>query len=256
MWFDTLLAYHLIPDLFVRIGLWMHFTRRRTQDPFGIETRSAKMRKYLSMLRQQPIALSTDKANEQHYEVPTEFFDIVLGPRKKYSCCWFPKLRLSKKNLVDQLPKAEEKMLEITAARASIDDGDRVLDVGCGWGSFSLFAAERFPNSKITAISNSATQKQYIDRIAREKHLKNINVITANIVDFEFDERDERFDRIVSIEMFEHMRNYEKLMQKMADFLTHDGTLFIHIFARVGMPYLMKVKKPAVSFPNTSLRAE
>ncbi|MBD3351792.1 MAG: methyltransferase domain-containing protein [Candidatus Lokiarchaeota archaeon] len=253
MWFDFLLAHHLIPDLFVRIGLWLHFLRRRLHDPINVEKRSKYMNEYLKIMKNQPIALSTERANEQHYEVPTEFFKIVLGARKKYSCCWYPKANLNylfnKRRLVRDLDNAESKMFEITAKRALIKNGESILDLGCGWGSFTLYVAEKFPDCSITAISNSKTQKKYIEGIAKSMRYQNIKVITANISDFSVDEflkrndRKEKFDRIISIEMFEHMRNYEMLMAKLSKILKPNGTLFIHIFARSGLPYLMSVKK-------------
>ena len=179
-------------------------------------------------LKTGPIAENTIDANEQHYEVPAEYFKAVLGPRLKYSCCWFDDESIT-------LGQAEIKMMESYLERAKIEDGQTILDLGCGWGSLSLFLAERFPNSSIYSVSNSNDQIEHIKNIAKEKNLGNlypevqdVNSLTIN----------KRFDRVVSIEMFEHMRNYEALLQKIKQHLKPDGLLFIHIFCHKETAYL------------------
>ena len=179
-------------------------------------------------LKTGPIAENTIDANEQHYEVPAEYFKAVLGPRLKYSCCWFDDESVT-------LGQAEIKMMESYLERAKIEDGQTILDLGCGWGSLSLFLAERFPNSSIYSISNSNDQIEHIRNIAKEKNLGNlypevqdVNSLTLN----------QQFDRVVSIEMFEHMRNYEALLQKVKQHLKPDGLLFIHIFCHKETAYL------------------
>ena len=179
-------------------------------------------------LKTGPIAENTIDANEQHYEVPAEYFKAVLGPRLKYSCCWFDDESVT-------LSQAEIKMMESYLERAKIEDGQTILDLGCGWGSLSLFLAERFPNSNIYSVSNSNDQIEHIRNIAKEKNLGNlypevqdVNSLTLN----------QQFDRVVSIEMFEHMRNYEALLQKVKQHLKPDGLLFIHIFCHKETAYL------------------
>ena len=179
-------------------------------------------------LKTGPIAENTIDANEQHYEVPADYFKAVLGPRLKYSCCWFDDESVS-------LGEAEIKMMESYLERAKIEDGQTILDLGCGWGSLSLFLAERFPNSNIYSVSNSNDQIEHIKNIAKEKNLGNlypevqdVNSLTLN----------QQFDRVVSIEMFEHMRNYEALLQKVKQHLKPDGLLFIHIFCHKETAYL------------------
>lgn len=183
---------------------------------------------YVTQLRQRPIAIATTKANEQHYEVGTGVLAACLGPRMKYSCALYP-------SGSETLQQAEEEMLAVYVERAGLVDGQRVLDLGCGWGSAALYIAEKFPNSKVTAFSNSRTQKEYIDGVAKEKGFKNLEVITGDVVDYEFEQG--VFDRVVSIELFEHMKNYELLMAKVARALKPGGRLFVHIFAHAHTPY-------------------
>ncbi len=242
MWFDFLIGNHLVPDALVRFFIWTHFFKRRVQEPRNVEKRVKKFKDYIEIMNSSPIALVTEKPNEQHYELPTEFFQYCLGPHMKYSSCIYPKRMWRKKSFVEHLERAEQEMLELTCQRAHIHDGDKILDVGCGWGSLSLFMARKYPNSKITAVSNSSTQKEYIDNVAQQEGLQNIHVITADMKDFT---TEEKFDRITSVEMFEHMRNYGELLNNLSSFLRQNGTLFIHIFAYRGFPYLMEVKRSA-----------
>jgi cyclopropane-fatty-acyl-phospholipid synthase len=177
---------------------------------------------HIEELRRGPIAIHTDAANEQHYEVPAEFYQNCLGPRLKYSCAWFDTPE-------DSLAEAEEKMLRLTCERARLADGQRILELGCGWGSLSLWMAEHYPNARITAVSNSASQKAHIDAEAAARGLNNLTVRTANMIDYG-GEGDGEFDRVVSVEMFEHMKNYAELMRRVASWLRPGGSLFVHIF--------------------------
>ena len=174
-----------------------------------------------------PIALHTDAANSQHYEVPAEFFALVLGPQRKYSCCFYAGPETS-------LAEAEEAALAQTAAHAGLSDGQAVLELGCGWGSLSLWMARRFPAARITSVSNSASQKAYIDARANAYGVTNLNVITADVNSFE---ASQLYDRVVSIEMFEHMSNWHALLRRLRGWLHQDGRLFLHVFAHRTVPY-------------------
>ena len=167
-----------------------------------------------------PIALHTDTANAQHYEVPASFFDQVLGPRRKYSCCFYA-------DAGGSLAQAEETALALTAEHADLADGQAILELGCGWGSLSLWMAERYPRSRIVSVSNSASQRAFIERRARESGFDNLRVVTADMNDFA---TEERFDRVVSVEMFEHMANWRALLGRVRGWLKPDGRLFIHVF--------------------------
>ena len=184
--------------------------------------------KYVDLLRSRPIAIQTLKANEQHYEVGTGILQGMLGPRMKYSSCLYPTGK-------ETLAEAEEKMLALYVERAELKDGMSVLDLGCGWGSASLYMAENLRGSQITAFSNSRTQKQYIDSVAKSKGLTNLTVITGDVVDYEFPAS--AFDRVISIELFEHMKNYALLMSKINSTLKPGGKLFVHIFCHNTTPY-------------------
>jgi cyclopropane-fatty-acyl-phospholipid synthase len=185
-------------------------------------------------LRQSPVAIATREANEQHYELPCEFFELVLGRHLKYSSCYFDPG-------VTSLDEGEARMLALTCERARLADGDRILELGCGWGSLTLWMAEHYPNARITAVSNSRTQKQFIEARAAERGLRNVEVLTrdANVLDFP---ADRRFDRAVSVEMFEHMRNYQTLLGRIAGWLRPGGTLFVHIFTNVRYAYPFEVR--------------
>lgn len=167
-----------------------------------------------------PIAIHTDDANAQHYEVPAAFFDLCLGPRRKYSCCYYASPDTS-------IADAEEEALSQTADHAKLADGQEILELGCGWGSLSLYMAAKYPNAKITAVSNSHGQRQHIEKLAAAQGSTNLKVITCDMNDFQ---ADARFDRVVSVEMFEHMSNWEALLTKVKGWLKPDGYLFIHIF--------------------------
>lgn len=198
--------------------------------------------KYIANLKTQPIALFTPDANEQHYEVETRFFDVALGKRKKYSSGLYD---LATVNPADSggavLEEAEEKMLDLYVQRAEIQDGQTILDLGCGWGSVSLYLAERFPKSRIIGVSNSRTQRKYIMDTAKSRGLSNVEIETLNVAGSSFDDFVAKvagkLDRIVSIEMFEHMKNYELLLEKLSVALKPGGKLFVHIFCHKFLPY-------------------
>ena len=181
-----------------------------------------------------PIALVPDLANTQHYEVPAAFFDLVLGPRRKYSSAWWPPG-------TDGLADAEEAMLALTAERAGLADGQAILDLGCGWGSFTLWAAERFPDARVVGVSNSTGQRAHILGSAAERGLANVEVRTADINDFD---PGRRFDRIVSIEMLEHVRNHRRLFDRMRSWVVDDGSVFVHVFAHREFAYPFEVDGP------------
>lgn len=176
---------------------------------------------------QKPIAVATDQANEQHYEVDPAFFEIVLGPRSKYSCCWYTTPETP-------LEVSEEAMLRQTCEHAGLEDGMDILELGCGWGSLTLWMAERYPSSRITALSNSRPQRETIEALARERGLTNITVKTADINRFR---PDALYDRIVSVEMFEHVRNHVVLLNRIAQWLNPEGKLFVHIFCHDQFAY-------------------
>jgi cyclopropane-fatty-acyl-phospholipid synthase len=229
---DTLLKTNLVPDSAIRWGI-----RRLLERKLAMET-SEKGNKvddavthFANELRQLPIAINTNDANTQHYEVPPEFYELVLGPRLKYSSGYFTRPE-------NTLAEAEEAMLNLYVERAGITDGMRILDLGCGWGSLSLYLAERFPNATIVGLSNSTTQRPHILANAEKSGITNLSIRTANIsIDNPAEFSEQPFDRIVSIEMFEHMKNYEALLGKLANWLTPEGKLFVHIFTHKNYAY-------------------
>ncbi len=190
--------------------------------------------KLVNELRASPIAINTREANEQHYELPCEFFELVLGRRLKYSCGYFGPG-------VESLDQAEEDMLRLTCERARLRNGETILELGCGWGSLTLWMAEAFPDSRITAVSNSRTQKQFIDRLARARRLANVEVITCDVNLLDFPPK-RRFDRVVSVEMLEHVRNYESLLSRIASWMNPGATLFVHIFTHHRYAYPFEVR--------------
>ena len=217
-----------LPDAAIRAGIRVLLRRRlREEAAHDAERRLARRRALLEELCRGPIAARPHLANAQHYEVPAAFFRAVLGPRMKYSACHWPPG-------VDGLAAAEVSMLELTAARAGIEDGMRILDLGCGWGAFALWAARRHPSSQVVAVSNSAAQGTFIEARARELGLDNVAACTGDVNDWA---PAGRFDRVVSIEMFEHMRNYRALLDRIAGWLTPDGALFVHVFCHRSLMY-------------------
>ncbi|EGP09813.1 cyclopropane-fatty-acyl-phospholipid synthase-like protein [Bradyrhizobiaceae bacterium SG-6C] len=174
-----------------------------------------------------PVALHTDDANAQHYEIPAEFFALILGPQRKYSCCLYDEG-------IRSLAEAEENALRRTADHALLGDGQRILELGCGWGSLSLWMARHYPSARIVSVSNSHSQREYITERARNEELSNLEVITADMNGFI---PHGQFDRIVSVEMFEHMANWRPLLKRVKDALNPDGRLFLHIFSHRSASY-------------------
>jgi len=222
MWYQGILDRGLVPD-----GIIRHAIRRRCAERLRRERDHFDRAAFVAELKTLPVALHTDLANEQHYEVPPEFFARVLGPRRKYSCAYYP-------DGVTDLAAAEEAMLALTGERADVQDGQRILDLGCGWGSFSLWAAERYPAARITAVSNSRDQGDFIRAEAGHRDLGNLEVLTADVNEFA---PEETYDRVVSIEMFEHLKNYAEILERIAGWLTPDGRLFVHIFCHRDLAY-------------------
>jgi cyclopropane-fatty-acyl-phospholipid synthase len=220
----------LLPDALVRLGIRRMLDERVQEQTRGDpEARLQAQRSFLAELRRAPLALVPDKANEQHYEVPASFFERVLGPRLKYSACLFEPGTTG-------LTRAEEAMLALTCRRAGLEDGMRVLDLGCGWGSLSLWIAERFPACRVLAVSNSKRQAEHIRRGCDALGTDRVRVVTADMNGFA---PGERFDRVLSVEMFEHMRNWQLLLRRIASWLEPEGRLFVHHFGHreVAYPY-------------------
>jgi cyclopropane-fatty-acyl-phospholipid synthase len=218
---DALLDRGVVPDMVIRAGIRRNLAARLRAEDRGdaAATLTARMN-WVRTLRASPIALATETANTQHYEVPAAFFAHVLGPHRKYSSALWPEG-------VGTLADAEAAMLALTCQRAALADGQRILELGCGWGSLSLWMASHYPAAQIVAVSNSRTQKAFIDDEASRRGLTNLGVVTADMNTFS---ASGTFDRVVSVEMFEHMRNYARLLERIASWLVPDGQLFVHIF--------------------------
>lgn len=211
-----------LPDALLRVAIRARVRRRlREESRGGVEAQSERLRALIADSVSAPIAVDTDAANRQHYEVPAEFFALCLGPRRKYSCALWP-------DGIDGLAQAEEAMLSLAARRAGIRDGHEVLDLGCGWGSLTLWLAEQYPMSTITGVSNSRSQRAYIEAQAAARGLGNLRVVTADANAYA---PDRAFDRIVSIEMLEHVRNHHAMLGRIGGWLRPDGRVFIHVFA-------------------------
>ncbi len=216
-----------IPDSVIRLGIRRLLRNRLASIAVFDTPGNTQLEEFVDMMNHSEIAPVPKLANEQHYEVPADFFKACLGIHRKYSCCYWS-------GGAKNLDEAERSALTITAERAELVDGMDILDLGCGWGSFSLYAAAHFPNSNVTAVSNSASQRQYIEDKARKRGLTNLQVITADMKNFDIDRK---FDRIVSIEMFEHMRNYRELFRRISGWLKPDGAFFMHIFCHRSAAY-------------------
>ena len=218
----------IIPDYFIRQGIVRNCENRlNNENVSNTEKVSSNKQSWIQQMKESPIALVPEKANEQHYEVPPAFFENVLGKHLKYSSGYWP-------DGVNSLDESEESMLKLSFERAQLTDGDSILELGCGWGSLTCYMASKLPNSKITAVSNSKDQKEHIINRCKNQGLDNIEVITADMNDFG---TENKYDRVVSIEMFEHMRNYKKLLSKISSWLNDDGKLFIHIFTHQSVVY-------------------
>ncbi len=241
---QRLLERDLVPDALIRRGIRRLLRARLAEEDRGDpEAQQAHLSALIGTLRASPIAIETAAANEQHYELPPEFFRLVLGRHLKYSCCYY---RLDGRgdratDGGDDLDSAEAAMLGLTCRRARLADGERILELGCGWGSLTLTMAARFPRAHITAVSNSRPQREFIVARARERGLANVEVITcdANVLEFP---AGTAFDRVVSVEMFEHMRNYETLLGRIAGWLRPGGTLFVHIFTHHRYAYPFEIR--------------
>jgi len=217
-----------VPDAVVRAGIRRLLRRRLDEIGADDAARAAAFSEaFVAGLRDAPLALLTDRANEQHYELPPAFFDAVLGRHRKYSSGWWPKG-------VNDLDAAEAAALQATCKRAELVDGQQVLELGCGWGSLSLWMAERFPASRIVSVSNSKAQKDFIQAEARHRCLSNLRVITCDINHFKIDAR---FDRVVSVEMFEHLRNWPEAFRRVRGWLKPEGLFFMHVFVHRTTPY-------------------
>jgi cyclopropane-fatty-acyl-phospholipid synthase len=233
-----------VPDVCTRWGIRRLCRQRLEMLPveqvntewFGPRSHVWK-RDFLALMNRGPIADSTQEANQQHYELPPEFFTAYLGPRRKYSSCWW-------EDGVEDLATAEDRSLAQVCHRAGIRDGMEVLDLGCGWGSFTLWVLEHYPDCRLTSVSNSAPQRQYIEQQAASRGWsERLTVLTADMNHFQPPAN--HFDRMVSIEMFEHMRNYRRILEKLRPSLKANGRLFIHIFCHQQWPYLFEVEGAA-----------
>lgn len=218
---EALLRRDLLPDPVLRLGIRRLLRQRLREECRGDgEAQRTAMQRLVTQLRQSPIAIETAAANEQHYELPTRFFQLCLGKRLKYSSgLW--------SDGVSTLDAAEEAMLRLSCERAQIRDGQDILELGCGWGSLSLWLAEHYPRARITGVSNSASQRQHIERECARRGIHNLRIITCDMNRFD---TAGRFDRVVSVEMFEHMKNYELLLANISRWLKPGGLLFVHIF--------------------------
>jgi cyclopropane-fatty-acyl-phospholipid synthase len=224
-----------VPDAWVRAGIRALLRERlREISADDVERAAVLTEEFVAAMNAAPVALVPDKANEQHYEVPAEFYAEVLGPRRKYSCCrWSPG--------IETLAAAEDAALAATCEHAELGDGQRILELGCGWGALSLWMAERYPDCEIVAVSNSHSQREYIENRAKDLGLVNLGVLTADMNVFA---TDERFDRVVSVEMFEHMRNWRELFRRIHGWLTPGGKLFLHVFCHRSTPYPYEDREP------------
>lgn len=219
-----------LSDSLIRLGI-RRIVAARSKEliKMGCEKMQEQHQQFVEECKRSPLALAPKESNQQHYEVPTEFFQLVLGRNLKYSSCYW-------KDSTVSLDEAEDLALRVYCQRAELKDGMKILELGCGWGSLSLWMAQLFPQSEITTVSHSATQKQYIDRVAGERGLRNLHVITADINEFT---TSQSFDRVISVEMFEHVRNHYELFRRISGWLNEHGKLFCHIFCHrdLASPY-------------------
>jgi len=227
-WIYQTLETNIVPDFVIRSGIKNFLGMKLKElDKGSVEANAEQLMDYVEALKKMPVAIQQSAANEQHYEVPTSFFQKVLGARLKYSCA------LWNENTTT-LDQAEIEMLDLTCKRAGLVDGLDILELGCGWGSLSLFMAERYPGSKIISISNSRSQKEYIDSEINRLGLTNLEIQTRDMLDFTIDRK---FDRVMSVEMFEHLKNYEVVFSRIASWLKDDGQFFVHVFTHKDYAY-------------------
>lgn len=221
----------LVPDIAIRHGIRRLLRQRLAEiHAHDCELAAELTQRMAVELPGSDIAVLTDKANEQHYEVPAGFFSLVLGSHLKYSSCYWPADART-------LDEAEAAALRQTCQHADIQDHQDILELGCGWGSLTLWMAERYPNSQITAVSNSHSQRDFIEAQAEQRGLTNISIITRDMNQFE---AQNRYDRIVSVEMFEHMRNWPGLFQRLSTWLNDGGRFFMHVFCHRNVAYLFE----------------
>lgn len=220
-----------VPDSLIRTGI-RQLLRKRLSEEKIIFNKKDHISNFVGALCARPIAVETSKANDQHYELPPSFFNLVLGKYNKYSSCYWG-------DGATTLDEAEASSLKITCDRAELSDDMDILELGCGWGSLSLWMAEKYPNSRITSISNSNQQREFIDRAAQLKNLNNLTVVTCDMNNFN---ANMKYDRIVSVEMFEHMQNYERLMENISSWLKPNGKLFVHIFCHQKFAYFFSTE--------------
>lgn len=228
---NTLLEKDLLPDWLIRFGI-RRLLRQRLSE-IDHPTPVVQVAQFAGSLRAMPIAINTTESKEQHYEVPTAFYQDCLGPRLKYSSCYY-------ENGDESLAKAEVRMLALTCERAQLADGQCILELGCGWGSLTLWMAEKYPQARITGVSHSRTQREHILGEARKRGLANVEIITCDMN--EFDITPGRFDRVVSVEMFEHMKNWPRLMANIARWLKSGGMFFVHVFTHSRFAYHFVVR--------------
>ncbi len=221
----------LVPDMLIRHGIRRLLKQRLGEvQADNCEFAESRQQEFIERMNNSPIAILPHKANEQHYEVPVNFFRKTLGHHLKYSCSFWPQG-------VDSLDEAEDRALMETCSRAGIENGMSILELGCGWGALSFWIARHYPDCEITAVSNSRTQGEFIRQYAQYSQLDNINVITADMNDFQ---PQRQFDRVLSLEMFEHMRNWDRLFRRINTILTSRGKFFMHIFVHRSTPYLFE----------------
>jgi len=226
-----------LPDFAIRYGIRKLCQERLTSLTHSTaELDRQAEQQYIETLKKSPLAVHTKEANEQHYELPPEFFSIVLGKNKKYSSAFWPEN-------CDSLDQAETEALQTTMERAQIKDGMQILELGCGWGSLTLAMAQKYPQSKIVALSNSNPQREWIQAEAKKRGLTNVTILTRNITAVDdLAEEFGAFDRVVSVEMFEHLRNYEMLFKKISGWLKNDGKLFVHVFTHKQYSYFFETE--------------
>ena len=222
----------VLPDWLIRFGI-RNLCRKRLKDEFITEPerQEERFQTLIEKLRQSPIAIETDAANEQHYEVPSRFYELTLGKNLKYSGCNWPQT-------IDTLEQAEAFTLDLYCKRAELQDGMNILELGCGWGSLTIWMARKYPNALITGVSNSNSQREHILNRAQQAGLSNIVIITSDVNQLALNDK---FDRCISIEMFEHMRNYQSLLQHINSWLKPSGKLFVQVFCHRILMYPFEI---------------
>ena len=231
---DSLIEKDILPDGAIRWGIRRLLKQRLVDErPDDAAARFAKVDAFAAELRTLPVAIETKAANEQHYEVPAAFYKLCLGPRLKYSSCFYEVGN-------EGIGEAEEVMLAKTCARAELADGLEILELGCGWGSLTLWMAEKYPHARITGVSNSASQRAHIEGECAKRGFSNVRIITCDMNIFSAEAS--RYDRVVSVEMFEHMKNWGELMRRISGWLKPGGKLFFHVFTHKDIAYHFAAK--------------